>query len=224
MACAVKATDGVPFLVGTTRRAGALQFVLTCGLAVGAAFAVLGLWQLVGALQQVSGILERQQPFRPVAPASNAENRAKLGLTDSPIVAISERDVRLDTARTMPPLRLEDPTPMPAVSARTHRPARLPECENMFVYIVSIAPRFPEQSAVSIAVGRGAPGRFRRIGQSIDEWEVAAIRDDWSGLNPEVWLSHEERLCRAELAGNPARVVPNPPRKKKRKRKVRRSR
>lgn len=211
-----------PRLVRAIRLKSVLQVVLTCGLAVGAAFAVLGLWQLVGALQQLSGILEQHQPSRSMVQASNAENGAKHGLTDSPIAITSDQDVRPEADRATPRQRLEDPTPLPPVSDALSRP--VPDCENMFVYIVSIAPRFPEQSAASIAVGRGAPGRFRRVGQSIDDWEVAAIRDDWSGLNPEVWLSHEERLCRAELAGNPARVPPKPPVRKRRMRKARRAR
>jgi hypothetical protein len=57
----------------------------------------------------------------------------------------------------------------------------------------------------------------------LGDWEVLAITDDWTGLNPGVWLVKDWQVCRAELAGNPSRVhvALKPPIKKKRPRKRR---
>lgn len=89
------------------------------------------------------------------------------------------------------------------------------ECGDVFVYIVSVAEAAPRSSAASLAVGKTSPARFRRPGQRIGDWEVLAITDDWSGANPAVWLLKDNAVCRAELAGNPARVhvPPKPVRK-----------
>jgi hypothetical protein len=98
------------------------------------------------------------------------------------------------------------------------------ECGDVFVYIVSMAEAAPMASAASLAIGKGSPARFRRPGQRIGDWEVLAITDDWSGANPGVWLLKDNAVCRAELAGNPARVhVPQkqgkkPPVKSRRRR------
>jgi hypothetical protein len=102
------------------------------------------------------------------------------------------------------------------------------ECASVFVYIVTTFEHAPSHSAASLAVSRSAPARFRRPGQTIGTWEVLAITEDWTGLNPIVWLARDGEICRAELAGNPSRVhvLPKPPPKKKarRKRKPRRRR
>jgi hypothetical protein len=174
--------------------------LLTSGLLVGSVLAALGLWQLTWALRQLSDIL----PVEPVVRASIQE------------------DVRVELVNAAPPAKLEDPAPIPDLPVAELEAPPPPRCENIFVYIVSVFPRFPELSAASMASGPAARARVRRVGQSIDGWEVAAIRDDWSGLNPQVWLSRAGRLCSADLAGNPARVPPQPP-VKKRKRKAKRS-
>jgi hypothetical protein len=102
------------------------------------------------------------------------------------------------------------------------------ECGDVFVYIVSVAEAAPMASAASLAVGKTSPARFRRPGDFIGDWEVLAITEDWSGMNPAVWLLKGDGVCRAELAGNPARVhVPlkqakNPPVVRKRRRRAKR--
>ncbi|HTV21280.1 MAG TPA: hypothetical protein VMG12_21485 [Polyangiaceae bacterium] len=86
-------------------------------------------------------------------------------------------------------------------------------CPDIFVYIVTIAPGVPSRSAVSIGEGRHGPGRFRRPGEKIGDWTILAISDDRTGLNPSVWLGKAGSVCRAELAGNPARVQLAPKRR-----------
>jgi hypothetical protein len=101
------------------------------------------------------------------------------------------------------------------------------ECGDVFVYIVSVA-EAPTGSAASLGVGKNSPARFRRPGDRIGDWEVLAITEDWSGMNPAVWLLKGNAVCRAELAGNPARVhvplkqVKKPVVRKKRRRRAKR--
>jgi hypothetical protein len=96
------------------------------------------------------------------------------------------------------------------------------DCKDIFVYIVTIADGAPERSAASIGVGKKGPARFRRPGEGIGDWTVLAITDDWSGLNPDVWLEKDGTVCQAELAGNPSRIQHTPkkplPRSKARRR------
>lgn len=80
------------------------------------------------------------------------------------------------------------------------------ECKGVFVYIVTTFEEEPSASAASLARSPTAPGRFRRVGQSFGDWELLWIADDWSGVNPAVWLRRDREVCRAELAGNPARA------------------
>jgi hypothetical protein len=93
-----------------------------------------------------------------------------------------------------------------------HPPLDYPRvaCDDVFVYIVSMVEDAPEHSAASIGVGRKAPARFRRPGEKIGEWRILAISDDRTGLNPGVWLEKDGAVCRAELEGNPARIVSKP--------------
>jgi len=106
-------------------------------------------------------------------------------------------------------------------------PATYPrvDCKDIFVYIVMIAEGAPLRSSASIGVGKKGPARFRRPGQRVASWTVLAISDDWTGLNPRVWLEKDGTACRAELAGNPSRAhqTPKPPpRAKARRRRSRR--
>ena len=95
----------------------------------------------------------------------------------------------------------------------------------MFVYIVTTFELSPRDSAASLASSKTGPARFRRAGQMLGEWEVLGITDDWTGLNPSVWLVKDNEVCRADLDGNPARVhVALKPPVKKRKPKRRRRR
>lgn len=108
-------------------------------------------------------------------------------------------------------------------------PATYPhsDCEDIFVYIVTLAEGAPLQSSASLGIGKQGPARFRRPGQSVGDWTVLAISDDWTGLNPQVWLERDGLACRAELAGNPSRIhqAPKPaprPKAKARRRRPRR--
>lgn len=88
-------------------------------------------------------------------------------------------------------------------------------CDDVFVYIVSMAEGAPRRSAASLGIGKKASGQFRRPGEKIGDWTLLAISDDRTGLNPDVWLEKDGAVCRAELKGNPARVAPKPRRKPK---------
>lgn len=79
-------------------------------------------------------------------------------------------------------------------------------CEDVFVYIVTVAEGAPLRSAASIGIGKKGPARLRRPGERLGDFRVLAITDDWTGLNPDVWLEREGSVCHAELAGNPTRV------------------
>ena len=101
-----------------------------------------------------------------------------------------------------------------------------PACEDVFVYIVSIAEGEPTLSAASLGLGKTGPARFRQPGQRLGDWTLLAISDDWTGLEPSVWLERKGEVCKARLAGNPARVhvplKPPAPQAKPRPRKRRR--
>lgn len=77
-------------------------------------------------------------------------------------------------------------------------------CSGVFVYIVTVAEHAPD-SAASIAIEPNAPARFMHPGQSVGDWDVLAIADDWSGTSPVVWLRHEGEVCSARLGSNPQR-------------------
>jgi hypothetical protein len=96
-------------------------------------------------------------------------------------------------------------------------------CPEIFVYIVTVAEGAPQRSAASLGVGKQGPARFRRPGERIGDWTVLAISDDWTGLNPDVWLEKDGTVCRAELEGNPSRIhqAPKPPPKPKARRRRR---
>jgi hypothetical protein len=95
------------------------------------------------------------------------------------------------------------------------------ECSDVYVYIVSLDIESPHESAASLALSKTEPGRWRQPGHSLGGWEVLAILDDWSGLNPAVWLRRGEEVCRAELEGNAFRQAKNTPRRRKRVRRRR---
>jgi hypothetical protein len=93
---------------------------------------------------------------------------------------------------------------------------------------VTIAEGAPLHSAASLGIGKRGRARLRRPGERIGDWTVLAIEDDWTGLNPDVWLEKDGQACRAELAGNPDRVhealkkpKPKPKRRPRRRRRKR---
>lgn len=102
-------------------------------------------------------------------------------------------------------------------------PKTAPQCEGAHVYIVTYVPDEPSASVASLALDGAQSGTLRRVGQTIGGYEVAAITEDWSGLNPTVWLRRDGKLCRARLDGNSKRGPSEPrPAPKTRKRKRRR--
>lgn len=120
------------------------------------------------------------------------------------------------------------PTPSPSasmqspgqdlhVSAQRAWPEPWKECVGIHVYIVSLSPGHPEQSAASISTTPKGRARVVRPGQWIGEWEVLAITDDWTGTRPGVWLRRDAEICRARLSGSEDRTVTEPPRRKRTK-------
>ena len=109
--------------------------------------------------------------------------------------------------RVLPSRPIEEPSERP-------RPLQLPPllayggsmCTDVFVYIVTIAEDSPRHSAASFATQESARARFVRPGESVGGWELLAITDDWTGVNPVVWLIHGDQVCRTGLTGNVARV------------------
>lgn len=189
----------------------------------GTTFAAAGLWQMgvVG-----HGLLELTRSSAP-APTSPPSQIVAL----EPAAGVPQPGVSRD--RTEPASRLQTPldTLPPPLAARPSQPSQAEasekavqlgagaertyvrtECNDVFVYIVSIAEGSPLASTASLAVGKTSPARLRRPGQRIGDWDVLAITDDWTGANPAVWLLKGNAVCRAELAGNPTRVHAPPSR------------
>ena len=87
-------------------------------------------------------------------------------------------------------------------------PASYPRsrCNDIFVYIVTMAEGAPLHSAASLGIGANGPARLRHPGERLGDFRVLAITDDWSGLKPDVWLEKDGNVCRAQFAGNRSRV------------------
>lgn len=219
-----------------TRLLGTLVLLCTlCGCA-SAAFATYGVWQLALTLQALVAFTAPipRVPARVEAPArleglpdERTETRASAA---APPVPGFDAATRLTSSPAEAPGSAEATENPISIGTQDWQPYTRTECEGVFVYIVTTS-EHPRDSAASMAVGKKGPARFRRPGQTMGEWEVLAITDDWTGLNPAVWLLKDHEICRAELAGNPSRVhvAPKPPvkvkkKKKKRKRKKRRRR
>jgi hypothetical protein len=126
----------------------------------------------------------------------------------------SERTVPVGLTATLNPAALDDVTE-PLVLGEPPPPyyPRRSDCADIFVYIVTIVSGAPQRSTASLGVGRDAPARVRVPGERIGDFTVLAISDDWSGLQPHVWLEKDGAVCDARLAGNPTRVhvSPKPP-------------
>lgn len=198
---------------------------------VSAAFATAALWQLGNLVDELVDFaratpaavasppppLRRLEPTPRPPPSSVAATPPPLGSAPlrAPVAPTQTFEAEAEASEKIVPLGVEpEPEPEPTY--------RRTECSDVFVYIVSISEGLPAASAASLAVGKTSPARFKRPGQSIGDWEVLAITDDWSGANPGVWLLKDNAICRAELAGNPARV--HVPLKQVRKPKVTRRR
>jgi hypothetical protein len=117
----------------------------------------------------------------------------------------TEKAVPLGLGVTLGDAVLDDPEgvltlgqPPPATYPRV-------DCDGIFVYIVTLVEDAPRLSSASIGVGETGPARFRRPGQTVGAWTLLAISDDWSGLQPRVWLAKKGTACLAKLAGNPTR-------------------
>jgi hypothetical protein len=126
----------------------------------------------------------------------------------APAAPSKPSELQLDTRSSTPVARSvaehsEAPSPIGMPSEITYRGA---SCTGLFVYIVTVSERSPRHSAVSFATSSDARARFARPGQVVEQWEVLAITEDWTGHNPVVWLLRAGEVCRAGLTGNPARL------------------
>jgi hypothetical protein len=165
---------------------------------------------------------------RPLSPRSSlAEGHAEA--TPAPITPLGADGLHVSLAASQPfEVAAEASERIVPLGAAPEAGYVRTECGDVFVYIVSVAEAAPMASAASLAVGKASPARFRRPGDRIGDWEVLAITEDWSGMNPAVWLLKGDAVCRAELAGNPARVhvslrpAKKPPVVRKRRRRAKR--
>jgi hypothetical protein len=205
------------------------------------AFATTALWELGAVINGLAEVARSTSASSMAAPPPSlkmdSEARAPQSTVPEPGEAPEPRadttSASLDAAGLQADRAASQPVQAPEEASEKIVPLALDpepayvrtECSDVFVYIVSVADA-PMASAASLAVGKSARARFRRPGQSIGDWEVLAISDDWSGTNPGVWLLDGNAVCRAELAGNPTRVhVPlkqaRKPRAKRRRRRAR---
>lgn len=125
----------------------------------------------------------------------------------------TERAIPVGVGVALADALLDDPEGVLTLGQPPPPSYRRVDCEGIFVYIVTLVEGAPRLSSASIGVGETGPARFRRPGQKVGAWTLLAISDDWSGLEPKVWLAKEGTACRAQLAGNPARShqAPAPP-------------
>lgn len=197
--------------------------VSTCA---GAALATCGIWQLAAAVQ---GVLQLTAPVSSPAPAeATGEVRASAAEVASsapePAPLPIDESFGLTSATPARHDASEASEKTVSMGADTWPEYVRTECTGVFVYIVTTSVDSPLDSTASLGWSRTGRARLRRAGQMVGDWEVLGITDDWSGLNPAVWLVKDHEVCRAELAGNPARVhvALKPPVKKPKKRKRRR--
>jgi len=159
--------------------------------------------------QPISEHVASLEPLPPALDAHAPEEALGAAAADVPTPKAPE-EVETPPARS--PVDPVLPAP-PGTAGTPERIAAQPpptaapiQCSDIFVYIVSIVEADPASSAASLGIGQDGPARFRRPGDSIGEWRVVDIKDDWSGANPDVWLTKDDVLCRAELAGNSSRA------------------
>lgn len=181
----------------------------SAALAWGAAWSwtvTLERW-LVDALPAPASALasERDEAADALPPVSSSTLRRE----DDSVVA-TETPEATSLPAPQPPVRPENLSPS-QLEASVPREWWLEQewerCSGVFVYIVSISDHGGAHSSASLAAHPAGKARFRRVGQSVGDWEVLWISDDWSGVNPAVWLIRGQEVCRAELAGNPQREI-----------------
>jgi hypothetical protein len=207
----------------------ATGLLLGCG---SAAFAACSLWQLgavimgmVEATRRAGPVISGRAESRPLMPTgtlgSSEAQAPGIAPEKPPNVTEASKELGSNHGERAP----TDPVSFEGIAEASEKAVPIgfgPEsrlrrtaCAGVFVYIVTVAEATPRFSAASLALGKTSPARFRRPGERLGEWEVVAITDDWSGLNPGVWLAKDDSICRAELAGNPSRIhVPPRPRSK----------
>jgi hypothetical protein len=219
-------------------RAGrAASLSVACLLVAGAAGAIFtagALWQATAVVQVLLELAEAAPHAVATPPSAAPEAGARV--PDHPLLTTvppaseprsATFEERAEASETAIPLGLEATLDEMALTLGEPPPPNFPRapCDSVFVYIVTIAEGAPLRSAASLGLGKRGRARLRRPGERIDDWTVLAITDDWSGLNPDVWLERDGMACRAQLAGNPARLhetpkpLPRPtPRRRRRRR------
>ena len=233
-------------MAGPTLVAWAARACLVLASACAFAFVAGGLWQagaLIDYFAQASGpppravpatrgaLPGRSEPPKPkpkpeptLSPASS-----DVTVTSPPVAAAVTFEVQAVASEKVIPVGLEaaaDDEEYELVLGEAPPPGYpRTSCDDVFVYIVTLAEGAPERSAASLGIGKSSPARLRLPGEKIGDWTVLAITDDSTGINPDVWLEKNGAACSAELAGNPARVaVATKPRVKKAKKKKKKRR
>lgn len=194
---------------GRSRRMSyALVTALTaCGW-VWMVLAVGALWELASTLDLLISAAENSRPtaMESAGPVDLSSVQPRfIQASATPPLPIPERPVlprAIASGRSIEE-HAERPTPLDLPLAPEFRGAI---CSGVFVYIVTIAENSPSRSAVSFATSETAGANFAHPGERIDDWELVAITDDWSGANPVVWLLREDEVCRTGLTGNPRRL------------------
>lgn len=191
-----------------------------------AAIAGAALWQHVTLIADCAALARAASPPRSLEPAAASTRAAPTSAVASTSSGTSSAPLRQISSggslAPAPPPNVAD-TLTALASVRSLDPAEASEkavtiggawppayerteCDDVFVYIVTVAERAPAHSAASLGLGKNGRARFRQPGQTLGGWEVLAITDDWTGLDPAVWLVKDKYICRAQLAGNPSRL------------------
>lgn len=182
---------------------GGLWFAL-----VARAFYELGSMLLALAVPMASGGDAAYRDAAESAAARNPVRRSQTPATAKPVPAHTlpprlSQGRETHVQRRSVEERSERPTPLSSPPLLEYHGSR---CTGVFVYIVTVASDSPRRSAVSLAESETAQARLLHPGERVGAWELLAITDDWTGVNPTVWLVRDGQVCRTGLTGNPARV------------------
>ncbi len=172
---------------------------------------------LAGAVKMAAVVHEKAEIEEAAADDGEPVSSSDAGAADAGAPAAdagaADADAGADAGATA--LEEEDPPEEPGEPLYVYAG----ECEGVHVYIVTVSVDDPSQSTASISTAASGDGSYRRVGDFIGDYEVKAIRDDWTGLAPKVWLAHDGELCYAPLTGSEQREKAAAQRALQRKRK-----
>ncbi len=188
---------------------GAMLWAVCAGLAtILAAVAAAAAEDLVDVLLDTSTLLAAPEVPRlgaePPTALAAQKRMPELGTPprQTPAVARSTTGVRSEKRPATPPLSA---TP-PAIAPQIIRPELdAPRCEDVYVYVVSLFSD-PADNMATMARGRNARGRTKRIGAHVGDWRVIAIGSNRKLFSSAVWLERDGSVCQALLRDdNPVR-------------------